>query len=386
MTRTNLNNVRIVYFGHNRKDIAFIRRIESFLDIGCNICSFTFRRDGTPESPGPAWRNLDLGHVAHAHLFSRIKVLLTAVGKIFRYKKYFHSADIIYARNLDMALLAWLSIILFGNNSSRLVYECLDVHESLTKSNLFAKLLRFLERRLLNKTKLLVVSSPGFVQHYFTPIQNYNKPFYLLENKLYFHKHTVSRPTTFKNEITNDDPIIIVWAGILRCQETLDVLKKLANSTGNKLHIRLHGIISYFLIPDFMQQIKGIPNIEYKGPYEWPNELEDVYKNADFVWAQELSWKGHNSDWLIPNRIYEASYFGVLSLAVKGTQTADIINQRQLGYIIDKQNLKQLESFILCVDKNELTEKKNYLLNRPVNDFVTSSSETKDLITHIMQC
>jgi hypothetical protein len=37
---------------------------------------------------------------------------------------------------------------------------------------------------------------------------------------------------------------------------------------------------------------------------------------CDAVWAQDLWQSGANSDWLLPNRIYEASYFGCPSIAL----------------------------------------------------------------------
>ncbi len=378
-------SLNLVYFGHNRNDAASIRRIESFIDIGIKVTSYMFHRNAEPNNPEPHWQNIDLGYVEHAKLLARIKTLFVAVIKTLRYKKYLYETDIVYARNLDMALLAWLSMSLVRRKPLHLVYECLDVHESLTKQGCFASALRWLERRILARAKLLVVSSPGFIHQYFKPYQQYNDEYYLLENKLYFHKTRINRPNEVPLAPYEDKPIVLVWVGNLRCQETLNILKKLASSASNNIIIRLHGVISFFLIPNFLDQIADISNIEYKGPYNWPHGLEQAYQDADYVWAQELSWKGHNSDWLIPNRIYEASYFGVLSLAVEGTQTATIVKQRQLGIVIDTENLTELKNIILGIDKKELNNRKNRLLNRSEREFLSCGEDVKELINKIIQ-
>lgn len=376
--------VRLVYFGHNRKDAALIRRIESFIDIGVNVTSYTFRRDGEPKEPGPTWENVDLGIVEHAQLLARIKVLLAAIIQTIRYKKYVQVADIVYARNLDMALIAWLSTLILCREPVNLVYECLDVHEALTKKGFVAKTLRWLERIILKRAKLLVVSSPGFIHHYFKPCQRYAGEFYLIENKLYFHNDKISRPSKSSLLTSTNKPIVLVWAGNLRCQKTLDALMQLASAAQENIYIRFHGVISDFLIPDFEKQIQDITNIEYRGPYCWPDGLQEVYQDADLVWAQELSWKGHNSDWLIPNRIYEASYFGVVSIAVSGTQTAMVIKERGLGYVIDEHDYGNLSTYIMSIDKKEINNKKINLLGRDDQEFVTSKEDIKLLVDTIL--
>ncbi len=381
---TKLRNIRLVYFGHNRKDVALIRRINSFQEIGIKITSYTFRRDGEPSKPAPPWENVDLGYVEHAQLLARVKVLLLALVRLIQHKRGLRNADIIYARNLDMAILAWISMAIMRLTSAQFVYECLDVHESLTKQGLLAKILRWLERIILKRAKLLVVSSPGFIQYYFKPYQNYDGAYYLLENKIHFHKNIIKRPNINSVASHADKPIILVWAGILRCQKTLDVLKQLAYSAQENIYVRLHGVISEFLIPDFKNQIKDIINIEYMGPYIWPDGLQEVYKDADMVWAQELSWRGYNSDWLIPNRVYEASYFGVPSIGIAGTQTSRMIKERALGYVFDERDLRNLAVLITSISKNELENKKKELLSRPNQEFVSNKNDAESLINAII--
>ncbi len=373
--------ISIAYFGHNRRDTAFVRRIQSFLDASASVTTFTFRRDGEPESPGPAWPNVDLGHVEHAQFFKRIFFYLGAIRCVRRDKDRLLQADVIYARNLDIFLFAMLARRLalgFRPSNQKIVYECLDVHETLTKPGLVAKVLRWLERRVLRRADLLVVSSPGFLQNYFEPVQGFKGNSIWVENKLYFGGHAVSRPAP--SDVSPKTPIVIGWIGVIRCQRTLDLLKAVALAEGDRVKVRIAGLVSHFLIDDFDGQIAPHDNIEFVGPYDWPHGLAGVYRDVDLVWAQELSWSGHNSDWLIPNRIYEASYFGVPSVALMQTQTGKIIDQRRLGYVLSKESAEEFTQLLRGFDTNELDRIKTDLLRRPIEQFVATPRDTQVLI------
>ena len=88
----------------------------------------------------------------------------------------------LYVRNLDLALLAWVATLLTRSRAP-LVYEVLDVHPGLTKQGLRGAILRWLERRILKRCELLVVSSPAFLNNYYRPVQGYKADAFLLENK-----------------------------------------------------------------------------------------------------------------------------------------------------------------------------------------------------------
>lgn len=372
---------KIVFFSHNRKDTAFRRRIAMLQMAGAEVSSFTFRRDGEPETPGPDWQNVDLGHVEHAQFFKRLLNFLTALRRIFANRSIIGNADVVDARNLDVFLLAWFACLVAPTSPdkprAKLVYECLDVHESLTKASPQAALLRWLERKVLKRSDLLIFSSPGFIDNYFTPRQNYSGPGYWVENKLHFGDTSVERPDSTASE---RGPLVIAWVGIIRCQETLSLLKAAAEAMPDDVIIRISGLVSYFLIPDFDEQIEGLGNMVFAGPYEWPEGLHGSYTGAHLVWSQELSWGGHNSDWLIPNRVYEASYFGIPSVAVASTQTGQFIEQRRIGYTLKDAEEHTFIEFLRSLDRLELMEKQSSLLARSSNEFVSDDADASKLL------
>lgn len=383
----------IAYFGHNRRDTAFQRRVRAFLDLKVDIVSFTFRRDGEPEHPGPNWTNVDLGYVEHARLVDRIALYPRALRAVLSRRDLIKQADIIYARNLDIFVLAFLATrmaTLFRRSSHRFVYECLDVHKSLTGEGPLSYVLRWIEKRVLRVSSLLVVSSPGFIEHYFRPVQKYTGDYFWVENKVYFGDLEVPRTVIAKGPNdgaahSGNDKLMIGWVGIIRCQRTLDLLKSLAAAKPDDVIIRIAGLVSAFLIQDFDKQIANHSNIVFSGAYEWPQGLSDIYRGMDLIWAQELSWKGKNSDWLIPNRVYEASYFGVPSIGVGNTETSRIIRERKIGYVLHDDLDATLIEFLDNLDRSELRELKRKLLEMPAAYFVAGAAETTALLKAIQK-
>lgn len=379
-TPPRLSNTRLVYFGHNRNDVATIRRIQSLMSNGIDVTGMTFRRDGETGETSSIWKNIDLGYVEHAKLFTRLLVLLKAVIIILNNRSFIKQADILCARNLDMFLLAWLARLFVPMTKIKMVYEVLDVHESLTRDTTISTLLRWIERRILRRSNLLIVSSLGFIDNYFFPIQQYTGKYFIVENKIYDEKHELHRPILSCTEKMEKRPIRVVWAGILRCQRTLDVLKYVAKKMDDKIDIKLWGKVSEFLITDFNEQISGYENIQYCGAYIWPDELSKVYDAADLSWSQELSWSGYNSDWLIPNRVYEASYYGVLSIAINGTQTGKYVSDNNIGYLLKSAHKEDVYEILSQLKLDDINKHKIQVLKMNKNKFVVSDADITNLI------
>jgi hypothetical protein len=61
--------------------------------------------------------------------------------------------------------------------------------------------------------------------------------------------------------------------------------------------------------------------------------------------AGPLASRG-NSDWLLPNRIYEASYFGCPSIALAGTETGRRVAADGLGFTVEEPTAEALTELL----------------------------------------
>ena len=100
-----------------------------------------------------------------------------------------------------------------------------------------------------------------------------------------------------------------------------------------------------------------------------PSGLGAVYAACDLVWAQDMWQAGTNSDWLLPNRIYEAGYFGCPSVALAATETGRRIVDDGLGYVIAAPTADSLVGLLERLDRREIGGLSTDVLAKPDGAF-----------------
>ena len=150
---------KIAFFGHDAADAAIRRRVEAFQSAGLDIVGFMMRR----RNPGElGWTNVDLGETRDGAFLHRLRSIFSGASVAAKDAKRLRSVDLIYARNLDMLALAILAKRKLKLKTP-VIYESLDVHRLLSRTDFIGGLMRQLEGRLLRRCAGLVVSSPGFL-------------------------------------------------------------------------------------------------------------------------------------------------------------------------------------------------------------------------------
>lgn len=369
---------RIAFFGHDAADAAVRRRVQGFRDDGLDVVGFTMRRRDDVKVD---WENVDLGRTFDGAYRQRIESIFSGARRAADQRDLLASADVIYARNLDMLATAFLAKR-YAKLKTPVIYEALDVHRLLTRKDAVGFALRRIEGALLRRTKRLVVSSPGFLENYFdVRHRGLFKP-YLIENRLAAGADYGARPNPNDALPAGAEPLRIGWVGRLRCTRSLDLLTDLARKLGPQVRIVMHGIASPEEIPDFHERIQGLDNVEFKGRYRAPEDLSQIYRNLDLVWAGDFMEAGYNSVWLLPNRLYEGGYYAVPSIAPEGTQTAKWINARSAGFTLSENLACTLPGLVrsLVADRGAIAVKRSHLLDLPDTTFVAPRGELAALI------
>lgn len=357
---------RVAYFGHDAGDAAIRRRVRAFEDDGVSVTGFMMRRgDVTPTE----WNNIDLGQTADGAFLQRIRQVFAGATIAAAERETLASADVIIARNLDMLACAFLAKRK-AKLETPVIYESLDIHRLLCRQDPVGKALRWLEGRLLRRTKGLIVSSPAFLENHFERYYPGRYRAFLVENRLAAGADHGARPVPEKR--AEGGPLRLGWVGVLRCQRSLDLLCALADKFPDKLQIHLHGIPARTEIPEFEPEISRHPNMVYHGRYKSPEDLSKIYGDLDLVWAGDFMEAGFNSVWLLPNRIYEGGYYCVPAVAPAQTQTAKWITSRRGGFIIDEPLGETLPALIsgLIDERAPLSACASALAGCPEEDFV----------------
>jgi succinoglycan biosynthesis protein ExoL len=367
---------RIAFFGHDAADAAVRRRVQGFQDDGLSIVGFMMRRR---DEASTEWENVDLGRTFDGNYAQRVKSIFSGAKRAAAEREKLASADIIYARNLDMLATAFLAKR-YARLKTPVIYESLDVHRLLTRKDLIGLVFRRIEGALLTRTKRLVVSSPGFLENHFEVRHKGKYKPTMIENRLAAGADYGPRPS--REMPAPIEPLRIGWIGVLRCSRSLDLLIGLAKALGPRVEIVMHGMPALKEIPDFNERIQGIPNVEFHGRYRSPEDLSRIYSGLDLVWAGDFMEAGYNSVWLLPNRLYEGGYYAVPPIAPSGTQTARWALERGVGFTVDEDIAVTLPELItqLLGDRSGIATRRQRLLDLPDATFVQPRGELAALI------
>ncbi|WP_353475666.1 glycosyl transferase (plasmid) [Salipiger sp. H15] len=368
----------IVVFGFDVAEISQIRRIRALRSLGHSVQSFTMRRANMNLDFTPDWPNTHLYNAENEKILKRAFVVAGSIVKMTRHRQAIQAADMIMARNLDMLAIAWAARRLARAQDVPLVYECLDIHDAMTGDGAKSAAMRRAEKFLLADCAVLAVSSPGFLRNYFEPVQGFTGTSVLLENKLALGAATPPRPGLSARPAGT--ALRLGWVGTIRCRPSFDILLETARRMGDALEVNIHGVVHRHVLPDFDARIAEAPNVRYHGPYDYPADLPAVYAGCDLVWSQDLWQRGRNSDWLLPNRIYEASWAGCPSLAVAGTETGRRIEEDGLGWTIPEPSSAALSGFLTTLPRAAIETRRADILQMPQEAFVQTDSDMQTVI------
>lgn len=375
--------IRIAFFGHDSADAAVRRRVRSFVDDGLQVIGFMMhRRDSEPE-----WENVDLGQTRDGAFLQRVTQVFRGARKAADHRQLLESADLIYARNLDMLACAFLAKR-YARLDTPVIYESLDVHRLLVRKDFIGKALRYLERSLLKRSRALVVSSPGFLQHHFERYYSGQYKAYLVENRLSADSEFGPRPVEGRvADAKQSGKLVLGWVGNLRCQRSFKLLCALADTFPDQLEVHLHGLPARTEIPVFEPEIDRRDNVSYFGRYRSPEDLSGIYASLDLVWAGDFMEAGYNSVWLLPNRIYEGGYYATPSIAPAGTQTAAWLERHDCGFVIDEPLEQTLPELIrrLIVDRSDISGFESVLKDLPETLFVQPAGFMHNLISDSLE-
>ncbi len=349
----------VAYFGQDCTDNAVIRRIAAFQAAGLEVAGFTFRRKKFNRNYVPSWDNLALGETRDRAYGGRLLKLAGACRKLVAARRRLAESSFFYARNLDMALLACFARRVSGSRAP-LVYEVLDVQRAMLGRGLRGMALRWAERWVLAQARLLAVSSPAFVRHYFQPRQGFRGEWHLVENK-------ILGPQLRQMAAPAEDPPgladlrrggrwVIGWFGTLRCVKSLEILAALAEALPDRIAVYLRGFPTETGLAPFQAVIDRHPNMLYGGEFFSPRDLPALYGAVDLGWCFDFLDAGTNSRWLLPNRYYDCGYFNVPMLAAAGTETGRRIERLGLGWTFAPPYRDSLTAFLGGLTGDKMTD------------------------------
>lgn len=330
----------LAYLVHDLNDAAVRRRVDLFAGEGFAVGIGGFRRQIGATAHAVAGHSkgmLVLGRTYDARLALRALSVIRWLLWPGALRRLCAGAPVIVARNLEMLMLASRVRL----PQQRLVYECLDIHRLMLGAGRKSRIMRWIERHLLTRTDLVIVSSPAFADSYFAGRQRRHKAVLLVENKVPVEARMrvpiqCSSAADRDGGQSSDARSIwtIGWFGMLRCKRTLQQLAELTRLSGGRIKVMIAGIASPAEFPDFAAQVAACPGMRYLGVFRQA-DLPRLYGAVDFVWAIDYFEEGLNSSWLLPNRLYEGLANGAVPIALHDVETGRWLQHNGVGLLVD---------------------------------------------------
>lgn len=362
--------MKLLYLAHDLDDAAIWRRVQMLEAAGAEVVIAGFKRlPGAPQRPAEI-----LGWTQDGKLAARALSVARAYPQIRRRVRALVSdgVDVILARNLEMLALGRHARAAFADKPA-LVYELLDIHRIMLGQGTASRALRRIERGLLAETDLIVTSSEAFESQYLEPYQHNTVPVHLVENKPFLPESLI--PQSARLAPVTQGQITIGWFGILRCRWSLETLDGLTRRNPGRYRVVISGRPSLDVIPDFHAVIEANDALEFRGSYAWPDDLPEIYGACDLAWLLDRFDPGGNSDWLLPNRLYEGGLFGAPPIGLSHTQIGRRMAREGIGVQVSAPEISAVEDALAPIGPEEFEALRTALAARERASWLASAAD-----------
>jgi len=316
-----------------------------------------------------------LGFVEHMNYRKRIGTLLKAIPSI---RKQSRGMDALICFNLDLLFITWIAL-LGVRKKPELIYDIGDIRTSLVKKGAVAKALRSIERFLLKRISLLMVTSEAYITEYFEGIQGMQGvEILMLENKL--NRDDTPAPLPSKpNPWSENRPLTIGYFGVLRCRKSLKLLNRIALEGEGKVKVIVRGV--YLDTEDLDELIRENPYMSYEGPYVFPDDLAKIHSEVDLSWLVHAHTR-QNTMWARIFRFYHACFYSVPMIAQIGSKDGDEVVRYDIGFCVDIENPEEVVRRILNIDPEDFRRWKHNVKQLPGDIYLITNEfdKLKDFI------
>lgn len=334
--------------GHPRDS----KRISMLQSEGFEVRAAAFERDyHTGRLPTcPIER---LGRISHGRYLSRLGRMMRALPRL---RRLIRRSDACYASGPDMALMGLIAGLGLGKP---MVLEVGDLRRIQVSPGMSGKVMRLVDRWIINRCALLVSTASGFAHGYYRDRLHSRTPVLLIENKL---DHAASRAL---RELPPAPPpraggakIRIGWFGVLRCPWSLDVLRHLVQRHGERFEVIIAG---HVLDPANLAEVAAnTPGMSYVGEYRSPDDLPSLYGSVDMVWTvypgpevTDPAWR-----WALlvsrSNRFYESCFFGRPIITMADSGDGEEVAKLGVGVCLASQAIDSIAAELSSVSADRL--------------------------------
>ena len=247
---------------------------------------------------------------------------------------------IYYLFNLDIASIAYWLI------DKPYIYEESDLMHTYISQPLLRTGLRLLDKRIIQKSLITVLTSEGFVRYHFKDKAQPAKVC-VIPNRL---NPDITRYPILPKQPLNTKHIKFGFVGDIR-GKALANFTRILTSRFPQHEMHFFGGCDDCNRPYF-EPFKEKENVFFHGPFVNPRDLPQVYAQIDVV-LSTYDAMYENVLYAEPNKIYEAIYFETPIIVSSGTFLAEKVNRLGIGFDVDAMD----DEAVCQLTKSLTTEK-----------------------------
>jgi hypothetical protein len=134
---------------------------------------------------------------------------------------------------------------------------------------------------------------------------------------------------------------------------------------------------------DFHAIVAGQPHLRFEGPYSNPSDLAAIYSDVHLAWAIDFFEAGKNSQWLLPNRIYEGCLHGAIPVALAGTETAAFLERHGIGIVLPDIQPQTLRTLLGEITQDRLASLAAAVAAQKSSHFAVGPDECRALVAKL---
>lgn len=332
---------RIVFVIDSVSQPRCLRRIRGFISAGYKVKVFGFDRSKYANNaflPG-----------IEIEILGQQKDGKDYIKKFFQSKRAIkkvinnHRSDetIFYAFGFNQAFFMII------NGASKYIYEISDILYGYRKFYLFRWFFKVMDRCLIRKSLLTVVTSKGFVNYLYS---NRNPSKVIVQsNKVDYSLNYSKRPEFSLPNSQNS--LVFAYVGAFRYPNTIFRFARIIGENYPK-H-QFHFIGESILTSEVIKIANKYPNVKHLGAFNNPEDLPDIYNKIDFLVAC-YDTTNLNERIAEPNKLYESLYFKKPIIVSKNTFLEKRVNQFKCGFAIDASKDKDLIDFVKSITLEQI--------------------------------
>lgn len=333
-----------------------LKRVSEFIDKGYEVEVYGFKKENEEGYAVPDGFTITvLGTFSQEQsYFERFKIYYRSLKSLF--KKYKKQDVVFYYFFFNIAFAARLQC------RKPFIYEESDIPYLSIGNKWIRKWLGWVDKRIIKKSLLTVMTSEGFIDYHFGEIRPRN--IVVVPNRV--NPCLMNLPYTMK--LQHDwNHLSIAFVGGFRYLSVLNFAEVIGENFPQHEFHAFGNIISNG--ESLHALCEKYSNIHFHGKFKNPDDLPEIYGSIDLVLAS-YDATSINAQYAEPNKMYEAIFFRVPIIVSKGTFLSRKVESLGIGYAINGLEKDEIRKFLLGLTKESYEEKIRNLKSIPREDAI----------------